>query len=130
MSNIINLEPLCAKFSTEIVNCHDCSVADKENLINKALGVLVENGFYAMNIFLLSAKSADYGRKVFDKIQELLIHEDLHLIKNKKRDLEGLENIRGITKNLPDLILARKVVEQTLTFARYHCKAISKKEKA
>ena len=130
MNKIINLETLCAYFADKIVNCYNCSIEDKENLINKALGVLVENGFYAMNIFLLSAKSVEYGKKVFDEIQNLLIHEDIHLIKNKKSSLEGLENIREITKNLPDLILARKVVEQTLTFARYHCKAMAKKEKA
>ena len=126
MSSVINLEPLCAKYGMEIVDLHKNEYStDKENVINKALGVLVENGFYAMYVFLLSCKCKPktYAQEVFDVLQNLLLDKDLHLISTKKKGVNGLKDIREITKNLPKLILARKVTEQTLTFARYHCKA-------
>ena len=98
--------------------------ADKENVINKALGVLAENGFYALNVFLLSCNKKAYGEKVFDTILEMLADDHIGILKkNKKKRIEALDDLRGITNNLPKLILARSVTEQALTFARYHCKA-------
>ena len=132
MGAIINLEPLCAEYGMEIVNRTQKKVTDKENLINKALGVLVENGIYAMHIFLLSYKDKEfnYGEEVFDIMQQLLIHPDLNLLQKKGKRTDGLKNVRELTRDIPKMILARKVLEQTLTFARYHCKALNEKENA
>ena len=122
-----NLEPLCAEYGMRFVDCDNIDVEKKENVINKALGVLVENGFYAMSVFLLSInqkEQKEYGKKVFDKLMDMLMDERLSLTGSKSRGTEALKDIREITENLTDLILARKVTEQALTFARYHCKAV------
>lgn len=131
MTACINLEPLAAEYGMKFVEClpegPGLKVADKENIINKALGVLTENGFYAMSVFLLSAnRSKDYADCVFDHLVDMLYDERLSLTNTKKRGIDALEEIRLITENLPRLILARKVAEQALTFARYHCKAKSR----
>ncbi|MBO4793213.1 MAG: hypothetical protein J5556_01435 [Deltaproteobacteria bacterium] len=121
----INLEPLCADYGMDFVDCDaQTKVTDKENVINKALGVLVENGFYAMSVFLLSCNQARYGEQVFDKLMDMLRDERLSLTRSRNRRNEALPDIRAITMDLPKLILARKVTEQALTFARYHCKAV------
>ena len=77
MAGCINLEPLCAEYGMYIVEClpetPKLKLTDKENVINKALGVLAENGFYAMGVFLLSAnRSKDYAASVFDMVMALL----------------------------------------------------------
>lgn len=57
MAACINLEALAAEYGMKFVEClpedQGLEVTDKENIINKALGVLSENGFYAMSVFLL-----------------------------------------------------------------------------
>ena len=116
MAGCINLEPLCAEYGMYFVDCLPESpklkLTDKENVINKALGVLAENGFYAMGVFLLSAnRSKDYAASVFDMVMALLNDPKLALTSSQNRE------------DLPKLVLARKVTEQALTFARYHCKA-------
>jgi len=127
MSNQINLEPICAKYGKKIVECYDkndVKNTDKENVITKALGVLAENGFYAMNVFLLSCQKANYGSAVFDVLMEMFKDTSLQLTASTKKGQAALDDIRIITENLPRLILARRVTDQALTFARYHCKAI------
>lgn len=127
MAACINLEPLCAEYGMNFVDCDNSTkVTDKENVINKALGVLAGNGFYAMSVFLLSCNQAKYGEQVFDKLMEMLRDERLSLTRSTRRRVEALPDIRAITKDLPSLVLARRVTEQALTFARYHCKAVRK----
>ena len=128
MAGCINLEPLCAEYGMYFVEClpetPKLKLSDKENVINKALGVLAENGFYAMGVFLLSAnRSKDYAASVFDMVMALLNDPKLALTSSQNRGTDALVDIREITEDLPKLVLARKVTEQALTFARYHCKA-------
>ena len=133
MSAYINLEPLCAEYGMKMVqrgdNVKGTKSTDWENVINRALGVLAENGFYAMNVYLLSIskeKLNAYGQEVYDVLLSLLSDKRLGVIKPGKKGIDALADMRGITEDLPTLVLARRVTEQALTFARYHCKAYSK----
>ena len=133
MSDCINLEPLCAEYGMTMVqrceNVNGPKPTDWENVINRALGVLAENGFYAMNVYLLSVSKKDlraYGQEIYDVLLSLLGDKRLGVIKPGRKGLEALADMRGITEDLPTLVLARRVTEQALTFARYHCKAYSK----
>lgn len=124
---MVNLEPVCAKWGMTIVSSSGSTkTTDKENVINKALGVLAENGFYAMYVFLLSCSQKEYGRAVFNTLLDMLRCNELGLLGSGKKDVDALPDLRAITENLPKLILARRVTDQALTFARYHCKAIAK----
>ena len=128
MEQIVNLEPICAKYGRKIITKDDgIKIKDQENIINKALGVLAENGLYAMAVFLLSCHKKEYGKKVLtDFLYELWSNNKVQLIdkKNFQNDpAELLTAVRKITESLPKLILARKVTEQALIFARYHAKA-------
>ena len=89
MAACINLEALAAEYGMKFVEClpedQGLEVTDKENIINKALGVLSENGFYAMSVFLLSAnRSKDYAGCVFDHLVDMLCDERLSLTSTKK----------------------------------------------
>ncbi len=128
MGNMINLEPLCAQYGMEIVDKYRDSSGDItncENIINKSLGILIENGFYAMHVFLLSCKPSKIGFDINEVLLKFLASKQLHLVPSGKKGVEALKDIRKITENLPQLILARRLTEQVLTFARYHCKALS-----
>ena len=106
-------------------------ISDQENTITKALGVLAENGLYAMAVFLVSCKNETYGDLVLTRHlaglwQEAKIETGRILIpqgqeKANKEDMFGA--IQKIADDLPQLILAKKLAEQAMTFARYHAKA-------
>ena len=134
MSSVcINLEPLCAEYGMKMVkrgeNVNGTKSSDWENVINRALGVLAENGFYAMNVYLLSISKKNlnsYGQEVYDVLLSLLSDNRLGVIKPGRKGLDALADMRGITEDLPTLVLARRVTEQALIFARYHCKVYGK----
>ncbi len=126
MSSVINLESICAEYGYTMAEVGKIDVKDKENLITKALGVLAENGFYALNVFLLSCNQRDYGAEIEKVLISMLSCKELSLLSTKRTGTEALQDLRDITTDLPRLILARRVTEQALTFARYHCKAMAK----
>ncbi|MBQ9407403.1 MAG: hypothetical protein IJU37_11795 [Desulfovibrio sp.] len=128
--SVTNLETICARYGHTIAEAPGLQKpSEKENVITKALGVLAENGFYALNVFLLSCKDAKYGEAVENILCEMLCDKELALLSNKAQGVKALQGMREITADLPRLILARRVTEQALTFARYHCKALGKSEK-
>ncbi|HIW00398.1 MAG TPA: hypothetical protein H9894_04340 [Candidatus Desulfovibrio intestinipullorum] len=133
--NIVNLEPLCASYGMILVEegavAASTKATDRENVITKALGVLVEKGIYAMTIFLMTSNCPDYSKHVLRKLAALLADDKIRLLPQNWQKGTGdllplLEGMRTITEELPRLLLARKVLEETLTFARYHCKALSR----
>lgn len=121
---IQNLEPLCARWGREMIDTGtDTTIDEKENTITKALGVLAENGLYATGVFLLSCHKKTYGIRVLT-IYFAGLWQECGILQEETRD-EGamLSSIVEITSDLPKLILAKKVVEQAMIFARYHAKA-------
>lgn len=123
---MINLEPLCSKYGHRmIINGANIEIKEQENVVTNALNVLAENGMYALCIYLLSCNKKEYGEKyVLGALQDLWCTAEINLIPVKSHNMNVmLENVRKITENLPKLILARRITEQTLIFARYHAKA-------
>ncbi len=132
MQDILNMEPLCAEYGMNIVEARfNMTLADCENVINRSLGILVENGFYAMSVYLLSnnvaTKDNGYGGRTLRKIVELLSTPELGIctVDDNENSIALLQKLRDVTEDLGKLLLARKLTEETLTFARYHCKALS-----
>ncbi|MEA3359127.1 MAG: hypothetical protein U9R17_06960 [Thermodesulfobacteriota bacterium] len=122
---MLNLEPICARYGHCMINKVE-SLQDQENTITKALGVLSENGLYAMCIFLLSCHKKDYGNQVLTEHLRGLWQEDgIEIIPRELESDPGriLHAVQKVSEELPKLILARKVTEQALIFARYHAKA-------
>jgi len=130
MSTIVNLETVCAECGMKLVSWASGKeqVAICENLINKALGILVENGFYAMGVYLTSRKDKekDGAKHILRELMTMLSENPVKLMKSgfAGKVEADLDVIREVTENLPRLMLARRLAENALTFGRYHCKAI------
>lgn len=134
---VINLDKIAATCAQAIVNEKD--VANLETLITKALGVLQEQGVYALMLFLLSRKGGE--KEVAARIKKELIAllEEVPGLK----ELPGLNELQPescsfqyilkfysdqISIDLDRLFLVRDLYERTLIYARYGAKALSKSQ--
>ena len=124
-NNPLNLDKIAAKSSQNIVN----ETQDKktlERLATKALGVLQNQGVYALMLFLLS-RSGD-EKEVAQKIKSHLVStlEDLDPRKNlsNKNDREVLNYFsENISTDIDLLLLVRDLYEKILIYTRFHAKA-------
>lgn len=128
---VVNLESICARYGMMLADSGQDKMTDKENIVTKALGVLVQNGIYAMTVFLMTCNKPKYGENVLRTLAALLADKGVGLLPDRQwQDRDGLvellQTMREITEELPRLLLARKMLEGTLTFARYHCKALNR----
>lgn len=133
-----NLDYLCARGGQEIVEGGKKQVnkaRDVENPIQKSLGVLQEDGIYAFYIYLAS-EGAFKGNNVENTIKyntwELLSHSNLNLglsgDNEKDKDQFFKELQKFLSKDLDEVFLAKELLEKTMTYARYHAKALTDDE--
>ncbi|OKY78317.1 MAG: CRISPR-Cas system related protein, small subunit of CASCADE complex [Candidatus Methanohalarchaeum thermophilum] len=147
-----NLDAQCAEIGREIVFKSKeiaSSTSDIENTIQKALGVLQEDGIYAFTVYLDSEggfKGRDDRRNVENEIlnNSLWILDDnfnlnTHTQENSSDESEVQGSSRGLkekkevfdelndflSSNLDNIFLAKDILEKTLIYARYHAKALS-----
>ncbi len=135
---ITNLDKLAAEKSQEIVslseNIKDVNkpIEALERLVTKTLGVLQEQGVYAMMLFLYSRTSSE--KKVAEQgILPVLINTlqslpDFNSTQNIPRNNSDREEVlkfyaKKITSDLNLLLLIRNLYEQILIYTRYHAKA-------
>lgn len=134
------------------------AASDVENLATKALGVLQQQGIYAMFLFLLSRSGSKTEDKEMDteervaceivarllnvlRERELVVLERAcpselkgKTVNEKKRDLlaylvNGNPGQQSLLDNLETLFLIRDLYEQTLIYVRYGAKAAKEKVK-
>lgn len=127
-----NLDALCARHGWEMAGTAknsfgaDKKAAEKaENLITQALAVLQEQGVYAFFLFLRSrpSKQQDAADKISLQAQEAL--RELHIKPfDAVKHPDVLSAVRDMSNDLDDLLLAKRVLEQSLIYARYHAKAL------
>jgi len=113
-----NLDYISAEYGQEIPK-----IKKDDTAIQKALGVLQEDGLFAFVLFIEYKKD-----KIYDRIQKetTSLLNDIGLNPNK----ENLrKNIQEITRNIDDMFLAKDLIEKTLVYARYHAKALKDDEK-
>ncbi len=119
--NEVNLDSKCAEFGWKIADA-----TKDQTLINKALGVLTEQGVYAFFLFLESRGSSDktYAEKIRQNSWNLL-NETIEAIHGKGWNQQWPETLRNnLLNELDSLSLAYQLLEQTLIYARYHAKAL------
>mgnify|MGYP001772477645 CR=1 FL=1 len=119
-----NLDKICAEFAQKIAKELSQSFNNNpkkaEILINKALGVLQEQGLYAFVLFCMSrGKDEKDGAEKLKTLTGELLKDELKLIGNG----DILNEIINLSANLDSLMLAIQVLEKTLIYARYHAKA-------
>jgi len=109
-----NLDHLCAQHGLDIAQ-----TSDDEKLIQKALGVLQEDGVFAYAIYLES-ENEDTFEHISDKTIELINTVDI-LEEESENDLKKI--IHEIAENLDDLLLTKDLIERMLIYSRYHAKS-------
>jgi len=127
---MLNLDYRCMECAQKIVNSVDKGdskkMKDLENNLRKALGVLQEEGVYAM--FLWLEKNASSVR---EKLVEFFNEEDklsnYFLDGNKSFSQDDFDkfckNLQEVAKDIDKLLFMKKLLERTLTYALYHARA-------
>jgi len=125
---MLNLDYRCMEYGQKIGKISDSKL---ENNLRKALGVLQEDGVYAM--FLWLEKNASDVRKelveLFNKEDETT-HVKLsnYFLKSNKSfsqdDFDEFCNdLREVAKDIDKLLFMKKLLERTVTYALYHARA-------
>lgn len=112
-----NLDFICIKHGQQMPR-------DKEsgNIIRKALGVLKEDGVYAMFLWI-ETKNKRLREKLIPLLNESVIKKNLLNESEFPNDFKGLtEKLRDITNDIDKLLFLKKILERTFIYALYHSK--------
>jgi hypothetical protein len=112
-----NLDFICIKHGQQMPR-------DKEsgNIIRKALGVLKEDGVYAMFLWI-ETKNKRLREKPIPLLNESVIKKNLLNESEFPNDFNGLtEKLRDIAQDIDKLLFMKKILERTLIYALYHSK--------
>lgn len=143
-----NLDRLCAECGhqmAEQVNKAFNKKRDTENLITKSLGVLQENGVYALFLYMASqveekkgeeekeGKASKAAKTLANQSAALLVNDPPALLRKEvdrsyQNAMESIRNRGGLADDLDKLLLAKRLLEQALIYARYHAKALPDKQ--
>ncbi len=121
------------KYGSKIANTEG-GKSDKENLINSALGVLQQDGPYAMFLYLEGHKKREITESYKEKLLKMFRKEKLigNSIKTNNKPVPT-ENtnfsditawLQGISSDIDKLLFFKQICQQTLLYARYHVKAL------
>lgn len=117
---MINLDYICAKIGQNLV---ENEKDKKENTLRKALGILQEDGVYAMFLWL-----ENKDNEIRTKLNNLLNENEItsKLLSDSKSfpdDFKGFcEKLQEVAKDIDKLLFLKKILERTLTYALYHAK--------
>lgn len=136
VKQMLNLDYECMKYAQNIINSVDKNdkkkVKELENNLRKALGVLQEDGVYAMFLWLEDKDKSKEIRKILIKllneseiIKYLLGDSDSFADNNFA---EFCEKLREVARDIDKLLFMKKLLERTLIYALYHAKIGEKNE--
>jgi hypothetical protein len=124
---MLNLDYKCIEYAQNIINSIDKSdnkkVKELENNLRKALGVLQEDGVYAMFLWL-----EDKDKNIRPQMLNLLNENDIKKFlsqdsSNFPDDFKQFcEKMRNVAQDIDKLFFLKKILERTLTYALYHAK--------
>ena len=127
---MLNLEPMAAQAANSMVDLKDAKTS--ENTITKALAVLTEQGVYAFGLFLATRNKKEENAVTLIDAQIRNLLRDTGLYTETTRDkatyYRGISAPRGQetpVEALHRLLLTKQLMEITLTYARYHAKAMN-----
>lgn len=112
-----NLDIRCAELGRELARISGI----EEKIINAALAVLEEQGPYAMFLYLQARHEKvanDFCYKAFDFLKSIFDEKP----GNTDKILDSIIKLSE-TENLDDLLFARDLLRNALSYARYHLKA-------
>ena len=100
-----------------------------ETYITKSLGVLQENGIYAL--FLYQVSPGEWERRGAEKLSKqakallkAVPIKPFDEIEDPLEAVRGNDKTQWLAEDLDDLLLAKRLLEQALIYAEYHVKAL------
>lgn len=109
------------------INCKSSKLAqeskikEKANIIDKAMGVLINDGVYA---YYLYCKDNEIEEElVLGIINEFKAYVNLSYHKEKFDLKEIPEYLSELSKNINALLFFKEIIEKILTYLRYYLKA-------
>lgn len=118
-----NLDAACAKLGARIASS---ATKDTENSITKALGVLEEQGVYALFLYLHAREKNPWGEAASRELVAFLRqHPSAQdpLLGSNTNNNEPFEALQQLATDLDRLLFARDLLHRALVYARYHAKA-------
>lgn len=129
---MINLDYMCMKHAQMIANSVETSdsknIKDLERNLRKALGVLKEDGVYAMFLWLESKDKNNIRTNLTNflnddydsiKIREYLLGKD-EKFQTKFDDFCG--DLKTVAEDIDKLLFMKKILERTLIYSLHHVK--------
>jgi len=120
---MLNLDYKCVECAQKISKIQDSNL---ENNLRKALGVLREDGVYAMFLWL---EEKDKSKTIRKELTELINEGEIKkyfLNDSESFNIEDFnkfcEKLREIAKDIDKLFFMKKLLARTLTYALYHAK--------
>lgn len=127
---LMNLEPLAAQAANRMVDPAEPKIS--ENTLTKSLAVLTEQGVYAFGLFLATRKEKEKNavRLIDGEIRRLLRETGLYLdsqpdLPSYYRGISAQKSGETPTDALRRLLLTKQLMEISLTYGRYHAKALN-----
>jgi len=120
-----NLDQLCAQFGWKIADeVYKAIGKNAENHITKSLGILQEDGVYAFFLYQASRgqREKSGAERLRDQAKELLKQAGIYGFANTSDPLATVRD--HLAGDLDQLLLAKRLLEQALIYARYHVKAL------
>ncbi len=121
----VNLDQLCAQYGWQMAKeVYDAIKKQAETHITKSLGVLQEDGVYAFFLYQVSRGSREKpgADKLKEQAAEFLKKADIQAFRNAGDPLQAVRD--QLANDLDQLLLAKRLLEQALIYARYHAKAL------
>jgi len=125
-----NLDQQCAQYGWEMADqVYQALKKGAENHITKSLGVLQEDGVYAFFLYQRSrGKSEIEGAKKLEAQAAALLKavpiKPFDTVTDPLQAVRGDKATKGLADDLDSLLLAKRLLEQSLIYARYHAKAL------
>ena len=121
-----NLDSRINEYSYKMINDNKNN-NEVKNLIDKALGVLCNDGVYGYYVFCKSKKGGNI-QKIYieDIVKEFAKEFNLNLKNNNPYDYD--EFFIKLSEDLHQLLFFKDIVEKILIYARYHDKALGEKK--
>jgi hypothetical protein len=120
-----NLDFLCMQAAQTMVAGTGEKTA-KENLATKALGVLLQNGPYGMVLYLqVQKKDKDIAAEFREQLLTLIRNAVIEPAPPSSGNFSEITKwLQKTAANLDTYLFVKRLWQQTLTYARYHAKAV------
>lgn len=120
-----NLDKVVAEvgfnLADEIIRRDKTKAKELEKIINKALGILIEEGLFAYAIWLESENEEDIIKSSYN-----LLKNKVGIINEDYKENLRIAILNEFSSSIQKTLLAKQLLERMLVYARYRAKALQK----